>query len=334
MDRPGRCAAICIGLVLAIAAHGGELRLKNGALIPGELAKVEAAHLVWKAELLGDIRVPKTAVQHLDSDRQLALQTSAGAASLGDCTVAVQAGHTSLACAGAAPIGAPLASLRQAPPEREDTGKVTVELTLERGAHPTEDDLSIDARRSRRVRNRRHSFEGSIDREELREETVEDEAELEYQGDLLWRDNWYFYGIAEYRRDREAAIQESVLVGAGIGKEFHPHEDVFLRLQVGPGEAELSIDEQGDEAVEVGMLRWRGQWKTPWWDAQLVHEGNYGFALEDTSVSLLEIKTGVEVPFGNSLLAELRLEYDHYGITTDGNPREDVEWVLGLGFRW
>ena len=38
----------------AAGARAGELRLDNGALIPGEFARIEGHKLVWRAELVGE----------------------------------------------------------------------------------------------------------------------------------------------------------------------------------------------------------------------------------------------------------------------------------------
>jgi hypothetical protein len=229
-------AAVCAA---ALTARAGELRLRNGAVIPGELVRADAAHLVWKADLLGDIRVPRTAVLALDSGSALALQS------------------------------------RTAPADHEDSGKLTVSLDLDRGDSSAEDQLDVDARAVRRRGQRRHTFEGSVDYEQDATRTTEDEAELLYQGDYLLRDGWFLYGLGEYRRDREAAIQESVMIGAGAGYEFRPLPELALRIQAGVNEVEFNIDGQGKELTEAGTVRWRGSWKTPWHDLELSHEGNY-----------------------------------------------------------
>ena len=57
---------ICLAL-LSAAAGAGELHLRNGARIPGELRSVDGRNIVWRAELIGDIKVETKSIASVDS---------------------------------------------------------------------------------------------------------------------------------------------------------------------------------------------------------------------------------------------------------------------------
>jgi hypothetical protein len=325
---------VLLGCVLAAQAGAGELRLVNGALVPGELKGIEANHIVWKADLLGDLRVEKSAVLSFDSATALAVRESHDAPVLHDCRVRAERQGAVLACAGLGTRATGLAQLRVAPPDSEWTGKVTASLNLDRGALQANDEIDVDAEAILRRGNRRHNLDASIDYEQNANRTTEDEAELLYQGDYLLQDGWYLYGLAEYRRDRQATIEESVMAGAGVGREFRPRENLYFSVQAGFGEVSLNLSEQGEETVEAATLRWKGSWQAPWRGLRLSHGGKYGFVLEDTDVNLLETQTALSMPIAGGWLGELRLDYDRYGISSGNDPKTEIEWVLGLGYRW
>jgi hypothetical protein len=331
----GLCAATaCAGLLATGAAGAGELRLVNGALIPGELARVESRHIVWKADLVGEITVDKSAVRSLDSSTRLALQPAPATPAARDCRLRVAGDAADLDCPDAAPRSVSLALLRPAPPLRSDTGRLGVALDLERGDDAAQDQIDADLRVTRLRGKRRHGLEATIDYERSAGETTEDEAELLYQGDYLLQGGWYLYGLTEYRRDREASIQESLQIGIGAGYAIEPRDDLRLRVQAGISEVDFDLEDGTDRVTEAGTVRWSGSWSAPWLRAELSHEGKFGAVLEDVDINLLETKTGVSVPISGGLRGELRLDYDRYGISVDGGPREEIEWVLGLGYRW
>ncbi|MBP9036082.1 MAG: hypothetical protein KBG29_19465 [Pseudomonadales bacterium] len=56
----------------------GQLRLRDGALIPGELKRVESRSIVWHAQLIGDITVETKSIASLDSTTAARLQFGDG----------------------------------------------------------------------------------------------------------------------------------------------------------------------------------------------------------------------------------------------------------------
>ena len=328
-----RSLSIC-AVCLAGSVQGGELRLSNGAILPGELRGLEHDTLVWDADLIGEMKVPKDAVVSMHSTQRIDVMPD-GHAPRKACLVSIDAGQASLACSDdvEAPQ-APLMALREAPKEHQDSGKITVELDLERGSNATEDQLDIDSRFERTRGNRRHNFEGSIDYERNASRTTQDEAELLYQGDYLLGGGPYLYALTEYRRDRQASIQESLALGVGAGYEFSLRPDVDLRLQAGISEIDVNLVDTGKEYAEAGSLRWMARWQMPWHGLELSHEGQYGVVLEDRQIYLLETRSALSVPIAGGWISELRLDYDRYGVSSDGDGRADIEWVFALGYRW
>lgn len=324
-------ATICLTL-LCETAGAGELRLRNGALIPGELRRVDGKSIVWHAELIGDITVETKSIASVDSTTAARLQVGVGEA-LEDCHLSGDAKNVSLRCTEGTTATAPWRDIETA--EAESSGKVTASLTRERG-NSFSDEYQGDARATWRRGQRRHELEGNLDYEEQHGDTVEDEAELSYQLDFLRRDGWYRYTKLDYKRNRMEALQERLIAGAGIGRAMHPWHGVNLRLQGGPDVVRFDLQDYGRGTEQGGNLQWRIDWKTGLLrlDLTLFHEGEYGWLFVDTDINNLDTRTGVSIPLIDRLVAEIRLDYDRMGPQVPGIDNTDEEWVFALGYTW
>jgi len=334
---------MAILVVPGMLVHGivcaGELRLHNGAVIPGELLRFEEQRLVWNAELIGEIRVEKSAVAAIDSVVPGALTpiVAHGSVALSGCSISGATESVRLACADGVESRAALIELQSLAPEKKsyvNSGKVTLALTSERSDKNT-DELEFDARSRWQRTNRRHDLEASIDYEERDGDAREDEATLSYQLDFLRDQGWFRYAGVEYQRDRFSSVQEFSMLVLGIGREWQYREQLTLRLQAGPGEAYIDIEDYGRGYTELGSIKWRADWKLNWRGSSLFHEGQYHWVLERRDVYQFDTSSGFTLPLLGGLVAELRLDYDRVGITpAERNESTDIEWVLGLGYRW
>jgi len=295
---PMRCIrlsllVLCLGA--ACPAAGAELRLVNGARIPGTLAREEGELILWKADLLGEIRVPRAAL---------------------------------------APESAAMLAPPQVPERSwKSSGKLGVALDIDMRDEDSEQ-LDVDARMAWLRGKRRHRIDASADYEREEGQTSEDEAQLTYQADFLLERGWYVFGLVEYRRDREATVQEAIALGPGVGREFHLDKRLDLALEAAVTELDADVEQVGGYRDEAAVVRWRSTWKMPWWRMELFHRGEYAWVLQQDDLNRLEARTGLTVPVREKLVGELRLDYERYGTSPPGESDEDLEWVLALAWRW
>jgi len=329
MRRAGLATTLL--LCAAALAQAGELRLRNGAVIPGELQRVEAHKVVWAADLIGTISVETRAIASLSSATKERLRV--GDAELEGCSVRGGPRDVVVDCPDTREIATTWHDVETA--EAESSGKITASLTRERGNDFT-DEYEGDARATLRRGTRRHELDASVNYEKKYDRTTEDEAELSYQLDFLRDRGWYWYTRVDYERNRFEALQEATSGGAGIGRNLHLARGLGLRLQAGPSLARFDLDDYGRGTEEGGDLQWRLDWKTALWALDLVffHEGEYRWLLGNTDVSRLESRTGIAVPLVQRLIAEIRLDYDRVGVQVPGVDNTDQEWVFALGYTW
>jgi len=314
--------------------HAGTLELTNGAVIPGTFKRIEHGKIIWTAELIGDIKVEPKAIAKLDSP--VADPLRVGTTDLpDDCAVRGNADDVTVSCTDRPPIDAKWDQIGKAGRLREGTGKITTAMTVERG-NSFSDEFEVDARANWRRNRLRHQLEGSVDYEEKRSGTTEDEASLDYQLDYVLRDNWYVYGRTEYHRDRFGSFQEGLLGGIGIGRTWTFFTDLQVLLQAGPDYGRFDIQEKGRVTESGGNVQWRLDHDLEVWklDLTLFHEGEYAWVIRDSDLNRIETKSGVELPLLFGVLAELRLDYDRIGANIPGVDDADIEWVLSLGYKW
>jgi hypothetical protein len=293
--RCARLSLVLLGLATTCSAAGAELRLENGARLPGTLVRDEGERIVWRADLLGEIAVPRSAI--------------------------------------AAESAALLVPVEPASSEWKRSGKIGVALDIDMRDSDSEE-LDVDARLAWQRDKRRHRIDASVDYEREEGQASEDEAELTYQADFLLERGWYVFGLLEYRRDREATVQEAIAVGPGVGREFHFGKRLDFALECAVTELDADVEQVGGYRDEAAILRWRGTWKLPWWRMELFHRGEHAWVVQQSELSHFEARTGLTVPVRDKLVGELRMDYEHYGTSPPGENDEDLEWVLSLAWRW
>ena len=321
---------VLFSLTTELAA--GELRLDNGARLPGELIAITGTRVIWNAGPIGRIEIDKQHVREIESDNRVDLSIS-GHGNVRACRIRGEASSATVRCEGEPDRAASLVDIDRFHPDWESSGKVAASLTLERG-NKSSDEVEFDGKSSWKRGARRHTLDVSIDYEEKRDVKVNDEAELAYQADFLRRNGWYYYLRAEYDRDRFSSLQESTLMGPGIGREMDFGKVLTLRLQGGIDAYRFDLAEYGRFHGEAGNLQWRVDWATGLWKLEFFHEGEFKWVLDEADVHRLDTKTGVTIPLIAQLIAELSLEYDRSGTNSPGTKPDDYEWVMKLGYRW
>ncbi|MCB1704601.1 MAG: DUF481 domain-containing protein [Halioglobus sp.] len=320
-------------LGFACSAGAGELRLANGAVLPGELSSISAKTLVWKADLIGDVAVSKSDVIALHTSSRIPVEVAAHQPPQTDCLVAVNNSHWSLDCAEQAAQPVVFADLHSLPPATSNSGKVTVSLDIDRGANPSEE-LDIDLSALWLRPTHRHKVSLTVDYETSDGDTTDDDADANYQYDWLRENGWYWFARTRYYRDKFEALNEVYAVGGGKGRDFTPAENLTLSLQGGPMEMYYYYNDDNPEMKPGAAAQWTASWQTPWRGIAMTHSGDLGWVFSISDGYLFQSKTGVTVPLYEGLIAEVRLDYKRSGLSALDGKKYDMEWVLGLGYKW
>jgi putative salt-induced outer membrane protein YdiY len=333
MSKPvRRLITICL-LFTTCSATAGELHLDNGAVLPGELVSISSKALVWNADKIGNITVTKSDVVTLHTSSKIPVELSPHKAALTHCSVGVENSQWSVNCAEHVSEPVVVADLQSVPAATSSSGKLTTSLDIDRGANPSEElQLDLSARWLRPTH--RHTVNVSVDYETSDGETTDDDADASYQYDLLRENGWYWFGRIRYYRDKFEALNEVYAVGGGIGRDFTPVEDLTLSLQGGPIEMYYYYDDHDPDLEPGAASQWSVAWQTPWRGIQVSHSGDLGWVFSIEDGYLFQSKTGLTFPLYKGLIAEVRLDYKRAGLSALDGKKYDMEWVLGLGYKW
>lgn len=99
-------------------------------------------------------------------------------------------------------------------------------------------------------------------------------------------------------------------------------------------------DDDADANYQYGQtepganVRWTAAWQTPWRGITASHSGEVGWVFSISDAYLFQSKTSLTFPLYQGLIAELRLEYDKFGVNVSDSGDHDLEWILALGYKW
>ncbi|MCB1690769.1 MAG: DUF481 domain-containing protein [Halioglobus sp.] len=330
-DRAATCAFILLSM--SCITYAGELRLNNGAILPGELASIGDKTLVWKADKIGDVTVSKSDVIDLQTSSRTGVEIAPQQEPQKNCLVSVLESVWSMDCAEHTTEPVTYATLRSLPPDNQSSGKFSIALDLDRGANPS-DEVDVDMHAKWLRPTHRHTVELSVDYETSDNDTTEDQADTSYQYDLLRDRGWFWYGRVRYYRDKFEALQQAYSAGAGIGREFTPVDALTLTLQGGPMGIYFQYEGRGWFTEPAAAMRTTMAWDTPWYGIKLSHSSEFGYVFDIDDGYILQTKSGLTFPLYEGLIAEVRLDYDRSGVNAIDGSDYDTEWVLGLGYTW
>jgi putative salt-induced outer membrane protein YdiY len=328
-----RIALTLLLLCLPSLSYAGELRLNNGAVLPGELKSIGPKDIVWKADKIGEVTVAKSDVIDLQTANTATVELASDQKAKNNCLVEVHNSTWTVQCPELAEQPVAYATLKSLPNDNRTTGSITVSANLNRGVNPS-DEINIDGDAKWLRPTHRHLIELSVDYETNDGDTTEDQADASYQYDLLRDRGWFWYGRTRYYRDTFQALEQVYSVGGGIGRDFMPVEGLTLTAQGGPMMVYFEYDERGWETEPAAALRGNMTWNTPWRGIKAHHSSEFGYVFAINDGYLFQSETGLTFPLYGGLIAQIRLDYDRSGVNAIDGSDYDIEWVLGLGYTW
>lgn len=332
--RKPLCRILTVLLLgLAGLARAGELQLVNGALLPGELVSIGSKTLVWKADRIGEVTVAKSDVLALKTSHRTSVELALNQPAQVDCLVAVDNRQWTTDCGAQPSLPVAFAPLRSLPPTTGSSGKLALAVDIDRGANPSEE-LKTDLNARWLRPGHRHKVDISSDYEQSDGDTTEDNADANYQYDILRDRGWYWFGRTRYYRDEFQALQQVYGVGAGIGRDITPTDALTLSLQGSPALMYFEYQDLGWQTEPGAQFTWSAVWHTPWRGIELSHSGDFGWVFSISDGYLFQSSTGFTFPLYQGLVAELRLEYDRSGIEVGDDGDYSTELVLALGYKW
>ncbi len=335
--------ALCVVGVFSSQLEAGELWLKNGDRVAGELVKLEADNVIWASDSFGQLTVKKSRIENLSTvtlmklngiDQPCALLGMEGSSIVYSCRKGIQG-------------SVPLLTVELAQPYEDfqlvgltHHGKLGLTGSFSRG-NKVESDWDLDAEVKIRKEDFRHKVDVEYENKSQNNLPANDKYKLAYGVDWFYKTRWFIYNDLEYSADEAKRIDERHAFSSGFGFQLWEFDAMALSFTGGltyVNEMFESVDPRPEDFVaENSRVAWQFgidyRYLLPF-DAKLFHKNSLFQSFEDDQDWRFESDTGVALPLWGGLYSEFKFEYDYDNAPQGDNRREDSALKLGVGYNW
>lgn len=326
-----KLTASALLLALTTSIQAGELVLKNGDIIHGELDSVDVKNIHWKSDSFGTVSIPKDKVARFDSSSIIPDVSHAGTKKH-QCTLSLD-GTVSANCTEGQYTDLAMESLVAIEPPPPYSGSVQFGFNRKDG-NTDSSNMDFLAKGQYIDEKYRHQLDLKADSEKTDGKTIDEHYEGNYQLNYDFHPNWFGYGRLGYTNDRFNAIDEQYEIGAGIGHRMAYDNQMKLSYQLGLA---YLISHHKIESTDKDLAgRWGLDWSWPIPGSKitLFHNHELLWAMDDINNNQWETSTGLKLPLMGSLFSEFRYDYDYISQPDTGRKHGDSEWVISLGYEW
>lgn len=339
--------------LLAVSAAAGQIELKNGDKIGGQLKSVHGEKLVWKADKVGELTVKKADIANITLPEPVKLQGYDKPCQL----TGFSAGMASFNCAEEVKEYS-LSTLNDVVPfsSFEDSlhsygGKLTLVGTEKSGNVESSDWLAA-SQVNLRINDFRHDFELRYTGEYLKVETEEGQPPVKssvteyYKGfygvNWFFKPRWYLLGDLTAEKDDAKRIGERYVAGLGSGFQWWETETTALKLEGSVLEtkeyydlsaADLVLGAESRKAFSSGRIAIDFRYRFAR-DIAFFHKSNMSQNLDDSDDWRATADTGLSAPLGFGVSANLLMTYDYLNKPQEGVEKSDTTYRVGVSYKW
>ncbi len=330
-------AAAVLAATCSIPLYADEVVFKNGDRLSGTILSAGGGELVIDTAVAGKVTVKLDDVATFSTDQPITLQLDDDTR-LNQPVAKDEAGNVRLqeGTVQAQPI--PLARIKRINPSEQWTGAIVVGGMLERGNSRTESiNVSIDAVRrteiDRITAEAAYRFGRQEDPDTGDEKTTTDNWMIGGKYDYFFNEKWYAYASTRVERDRVADLELRLTPGGGIGYQWIETPRTSFNTEIGL--AWLYEDYEGADSTDSFVLRLAYDLKHKLNDkVALFHSVQYFPSLEDFGDYLIIADAGVRADLTDNMFGEFKMELKHDSTPAPDASRNDLKYILGVGWRF
>lgn len=360
-----RLGAGALACALSGAAYADTLTLHNGDRLTGRILHMSPSTLTFETTWAGELKIPRYEVKTIETDKAVGvLQERSGRteqlvltpATAGQVTltpelpppaeapgqVEGQPAPAPAATAQAAQPGltVPLARVRYINPRPEESGegvsyegRVSLSGAAMRG-NTVGDSVYAEGDLTARAKDWRYQLGAKARHEHDADQTTASNALVSGNFDRFLDGRRFRYLRGSVEHDRFRDIVRRGALGGGYGVQWIQTERTGLALRGGIDVIDVRRYTGADESWPA--LGWGINFthRLDRLSAELFHDQQGFWNLEDPSEATVRSRTGVRVPLAFGLTASLQLNLDWESEPTPGRRATDSSWLLGLGYAW
>lgn len=336
---PFLLAALFLPALLApTSAAADEVHLDNGDRLTGTVVSLADDELTLETAWGGTLTVDWGRVVAVVSDAPMTVVLEDGLRASGTLRPEAGGGGVLLEVEGESPPRQ--LDLRQIteinPPEEPAVqlkGAAHLGFVVSRGNAETRSTY-LEASSEARSGFNRYSLRGSHKQVETNGTLSADRSTAGFAYDRLTNGPWYFTATADATWDDFQDLDLRTAVGASAGLRLWKEQDGTLDLELGV--SYLQEDFLSAEDLEFPAARWSLELERalPMGNVTAFHTQLALLNLDNTRDLLLETKTGFRFRLFGRLVATTQVHYQNDRVPAPGREREDLTYLVNLGFEW
>ncbi len=334
--------ALAIAVMPGLVAHADEVVFKNGDRVTGTIKSTAGGKLTIDTKVAGVITVDLGDVQSFSTDTPVQLK-------LKDKTVMrdqIKSNQPAPLPPTSQPaevvVGGktvPIDQIKTLNAKRAWTGSIVANGMLARGnTHSTDFGLAADAslRRDDEVNDDRFSLSGAYNFGKQRDNngvttTSADNWFAQAKYDKFFSDKWYGYGVFRYDHDRIAFLNYRLAPGVGVGYQWFEQPDFNLSTEAGVSYVYEDYSSDGNQDRVALRLAYHIDKKIND-DVKIFHNLEWLPAFDDPSDYNLNADAGIRANLTKTMFSELKVQYQRDSTPAPGAEKNDIRFLLGLGW--
>jgi len=328
---------LAVSLVFAGRAAADEILFLNGDRLTGKVISAGGGKLTIKTENAGQVTVDLAKVKTFSTDEPMLIES-------GDTTVRSKVSPGADGTVQVVPItgGSPqVIALKDvatiSPPGARWTGAVVGNALITTGNSETENfGLSLSA--VRRSENDRITLGGAYyyGRQKLKDtdekETTIDNWFVLGKYDYFLTKKFYLYGAVRVEQDKIAELDLRLTIGGGVGYQWFETPTFNFNTEAGLAWVYEDFRNNGKDDHLAARLAYHVDW-TPIKPLKLFHNLEYLPNITDWSGDYnLNTDVGLRATVYQGFFAEAKIELRYDSTPAPGAKKEDVRYLLGVGW--
>ncbi len=346
-----RLTLLLLVLCWAVNASAGQVTLSNGDILQGALKGIEGDVIVWQSASLGEVRLPKAAIQSLESSEPMKIQGKDV-----PCFLAkAERQRATFTCVDGDRKTFSLLSIKDIVGFRGDglshhvfAGKIRASGLKHAGTLDSEFWEILSTMESRRndIRNKLLLSSGSRSSESSPGVfTRTRRLQATYGLDWFFAPQWFWANQLTYGQDDAFNIREEYALNSGLGYQFWETDASALSFELGLQQSMqyLQVVSSGDNPLEYTSVRlvsdYRHRYRT---GINFYQNNEYTQSLESPNAGnedrwIIVSNSGVSFPIGFGVSADIGLEWKYVNHARDLDPNasmSEATYRFGVNYTW
>ena len=343
---PLRSTRVLVSVVLlsvVLPAKAGEIALKNGDLLKGELLEIRHEAIVWQSQNFGDLTIPKTNIIRIETNSALKLR--------GESQPCYWRGLMAADAFFQCPKkqrSIPFLAIQQISKYEEHreisrgfAGNITASGSQASGNRQEESWL-VDINSNYRYTDFRHDLRYLYSLKSIADSPQQAFYQARYAFNWFFNPQTYWIFSLSQERDDAKNLELRRSAGTGIGYQLWESERTALSLEFGAEdvtEKTSLLDElSGAESLVInnfGSVRFSTDFRYILLENLTFYNRNVLNQSVDVSDEWkINTDSGINVPFGLGISADFKLQYEYQNRPPGENLKEDTMLRLGIGYSW